>query len=148
MCQDLMGNIQKGSEMLWGVMAYGWIGGLVGSDDGACERTIELLNSLGLDACQWSIEKLMQLEADKRAEVAARVAASDVHAVLSFHFDYFTDESPRRSDVRTTLKEEELDVQIHRVSLPSYRQIQRKSRRLPAGMCRQGNICAGATAPR
>jgi len=78
--------------MLWGVMAYGWIGGLVGSDDGACERTIELVKSLGLDACQWGIEKLMQLEADTRAEIAARVAASGVNAVLSFHFDYFTDD--------------------------------------------------------
>lgn len=75
--------------MIWGLMMGGWMGALLQDSEDRYRDELEFLASHDLHACQWSTRALLAMERGRREELAGLLVEHDVHAVLSFHFNFF-----------------------------------------------------------
>ncbi len=75
--------------MIWGAMTSGWLSSVLESAEDRYRAELEFLASHDLQACQWGLRALMEMEPGRREELAGWLEEFDVRAVLTFHFDYF-----------------------------------------------------------
>ncbi|KPK65029.1 MAG: hypothetical protein AMK73_04160 [Planctomycetes bacterium SM23_32] len=79
--------------MIWGMMMSGWMGGLVPDGGDRYGAEIEVLVANGLQASQWGLRALAQMEPERRDRLAEALRERDVRAVLAFGLDWFTEDA-------------------------------------------------------
>ena len=78
--------------MLWGLHTGGWMSGLTTDAEDSYRAQIELLARHDLHATSWRASRLMEMEPERREQIAGWAQEHDIHVGLGLGFDYFSED--------------------------------------------------------